>query len=72
MSDKITLRCSACGSDQFSYPPEADLKNEDVVTCAGCGAQGEYGVIRKQGIKAAKDAVESEIRKALKGIKGFK
>lgn len=65
----ITLRCAACGGDQFERP--GNPKAEDKVTCAGCGATGTYGQLMQSAKKQVMDQVTADLRKSFKGIKGF-
>jgi hypothetical protein len=71
MTDRLTIRCAACNSDQFkgvSSNPQPD----DVITCAGCGATSRYVEIQRQAVEQGTKAVETAVRNAFKGIKGFK
>lgn len=38
LSRQVRLRCSTCGSEQFSYSEEDD-DGSSIVTCASCGRQ---------------------------------
>ncbi|MFA6986338.1 MAG: hypothetical protein WC213_09035 [Arenimonas sp.] len=66
----VTLKCAACGSDQFERP--ANPKPQDKITCKGCGATGTYGQVIQAGKKQIVNKVRADLTKALKGIKGFK
>lgn len=57
MSDQISFACADCGSDTFTFernPP----KDDDIVTCAGCGKKiGRYADVRREAMKGAKAEV---------------
>lgn len=68
--DRVTVRCGACGSDQFKGV-NSSTKDSDVITCAGCGAQGRYGDVRRDAMEQTKKALDDKVKKAFKGIKGI-
>lgn len=68
-TDKITVRCGRCGSDQFRLP-NANPNAADVVACVGCGAQARYGDLRAEAVQLAKQHVGQALRDAFRGVKG--
>lgn len=69
MSDRITLKCSVCGSTGFEVPE--DPRPADLIKCAGCGASNRYDVLQQQAVESAKEMVTDIFRNAFKGVKGF-
>lgn len=68
--DRVSATCAECGSDTFSLPNNPP-KDDDIVTCAKCGAvAGKYGDIQA----ALVDAAEAEVSKIVSNVfgKGFK
>ena len=63
MSDSLEFHCMRCGSKKFEMPEHPG--DADIVTCAGCGAKGKYGDIRKTMSDLAKKQVEDMVSKAL-------
>lgn len=54
--DRITLKCAACGSDQFEQPENP--KPDDKVACAGCGKTWVFGELKAAATEAAKKHFE--------------
>ena len=57
MVDSISLYCAACGSKEFVYPGERDVKDYDVITCNGCGRQATFAEVKRQAIEKAKQDI---------------
>lgn len=70
-SSHISLRCQRCGSEQFQMP-RADPRPEDVISCAGCGAQGRFDQIRADALRQAKEQVERALHDAFRGSRFFR
>lgn len=64
----INVKCS-CGSAKFEMPNNP--KPSDTIKCAKCGATGKYGEVMKSATSLAKNAVEKQLKDALKKA-GFK
>lgn len=65
MTDSLNLKCTKCGSTQFSIP--TDPGDVDMVTCTGCGNElGTMDEVRK----AATDLGQAEIDKAILDVFG--
>jgi NAD-dependent SIR2 family protein deacetylase len=63
MGSDLAFHCTRCGSTRFEMPEHP--KDKDIVTCAGCGAKGEYGTIRKAMLDLAKKHMDDMASKAL-------
>lgn len=61
--DSLEFHCTRCGGKKFEMPETP--KDADIVTCAGCGARGKYGDIRKTMLDLAKKQVNDMASKAL-------
>jgi len=60
--DKISFKCSACGSTEFVFPNQPP-KDDDIIRCAGCQkAIGRYDEIVAATTKAAKDKVDEIVK----------
>lgn len=68
MSDTIALSCAKCGSTEFRYPDgiQANLQDDDTITCNGCGAEGKYGAIMESAKKQAMDQIKASLGKLFK------
>lgn len=53
---RMTINCSACGSDQFIYPENP--QPEDTATCSGCGKTWVWGELKAGATEAGKKALE--------------
>jgi DNA-directed RNA polymerase subunit RPC12/RpoP len=64
MSDSsLVFHCTRCGSTKFEMPEHP--KDNDIVTCSGCGAKGKYGDIKKSMLGLARQHVDDMFSKAL-------
>lgn len=63
MADALSFKCLRCGSSKFEMPEKP--KDSDIVTCAGCGAQGRYGQVKAAMVEQAKKHIDDVARKAL-------
>ena len=61
----MSIKCSQCGSGEFSFPPE--LQPEDTVACTVCGATEQVEVIREQIREQAREQAIRAVREAFKG-----
>ena len=59
----VNILCS-CGSDKFEFP--RNPKASDVITCARCGAQENYGVLQKEIASKVKKQVQTDLKKMLR------
>lgn len=68
MSDTVQIRCAKCGSYDFKYEgiSQDDLKPDDIVTCAGCGASGEYAILIESAKKQFMDKIRAGFGKSFK------
>lgn len=68
MSETISLFCGKCGGKQFKYEGgvQTKLKDTDTVTCAGCGASGQYGPMMESVKKQAADQIRAKLGKIFK------
>lgn len=68
MNDTISLSCDRCGSKDFKLPAktQSQLKSDDVISCAKCGAAGKYGDIIAEAKKKAIADIESRFKKIFK------
>lgn len=64
--DKMTFKCSACGSTSFLKPDNP--KPDDVIACAGCGATGRYADIQAAAVKIAKARLDKLVAEKLGGL----
>lgn len=64
---EIILKCSRCGSELFEHP--ADSKDNDMITCNGCGALTKYGVARESAIRQARELAEKRARDIISSFK---
>lgn len=68
---RISAKCAACGSDQFSIPNDTEV--DQTVRCASCGADiGQKKAVQEQLRSHAKKEAEALIAKALGKSKLFK
>ncbi|WP_423211563.1 ECs_2282 family putative zinc-binding protein [Paracoccus yeei] len=73
--DKIefTFKCKACGATLAASALPEDGDDSSMVTCQACGTNvGRYGDLKAHAKSRAVEAMRSELKKAFKGIKGFK
>lgn len=63
MTDTVSIKCAQCGTYDFKYERDSqdNLEPDDIVTCAGCGASAEYGVL----IESAKNQIMDNIKASL-------
>ena len=68
MTDTVSIKCSKCGSHDFKYEGgvQANLKADDTITCAKCGASGKYGPLMESAKKMVMDDVTAHFRKLFK------
>lgn len=68
MTDTLKISCAKCGSYDFKYEGgiQDNLKADDTVTCARCGASGKYGPLIEDAKKQAMDQIKSRFRKLFK------
>lgn len=68
MTDTISINCAKCGSHDFKYEGgiQANLKADDTVTCAKCGASGKYGPLIEDAKKQVMNEVTAKFRKIFK------
>jgi len=68
MTDTVEIRCAKCGSYDFRYERDSQdqLKADDVVTCAKCGASGKYGPLMESAKKQAMDKISASFGKLFK------
>lgn len=64
----VTAKCS-CGSEKFEMP--SNPRATDRIKCSKCGATGRYGDVMKAATTQAKQAIEKQLKDALKRA-GFK
>lgn len=64
----IRIKCAKCGSQDFKHERRVqdDLKPDDIVTCARCGASGKYGQIIEDAKQMIVDDISSHFRKLFK------
>lgn len=62
--DKLNVRCAHCGSDLTESSD--DPRDEDTITCAGCGAIGKRGEIKAAALKQAMELATKVARDAFR------
>jgi len=64
MTDTVSIKCAKCGSYDFKYEGgvQDNLKADDIVTCAKCGASGKYGPLMESAKKQIMDDITSKFR----------
>lgn len=62
--DRLTFRCSACGSDEFNIP--ADPQPNDTATCNGCGATTTVGDLKAAALQQSEEHAKRIAENAFK------
>ena len=66
MSEDIRAKCSNCGGDSFSWPSsDSEPRDDEIVTCAGCGANIRMSDIRTQMMKKGEKIVQDKFKKLI-------
>jgi transcription elongation factor Elf1 len=75
MSDRIdvTFTCLSCGARSAVLELPDNPTDYDIAKCKSCGVEvGRYGDIKAEAVRRVNAEVTSKLRKAFKGVKGWK
>lgn len=69
----VTFTCKACGKKLTELSLPDNPTDDSIAVCNACGVEvGRYGDIKAHAQQAVVERMQSQLRQAFKGAKGFK